>query len=171
MTATRRIDRVTADDYVVDVDTLDEPELRAKRNEAVELETEYSYVRRLAQGRIEILKAEQDRRRRGGSLQELIDRLPDILADSTPTRPAPARARVVEMFAPDKLSGYQRGLEVLVEDDALMRLPDLSENEIDERLELLRSLEAEVSSVRAQLHVVIDVLTTAITRRFGETAP
>lgn len=170
MTATRRIDLVTADDYLADVEVLDELELRAKRAEAVELETEYSYVRRLAQGRIEIMKAEQDRRARGGSLQELIDRLPEILADSTTSRPAPAQARVVELFAPEKLSGYQRGLEVLVEDDALMRLPDLSDVELDERVELLRALEGEVSEIRGRLHTVIDVLTGAIASRFGDIA-
>ena len=50
----------------------------------MELETEVSYVRRLTQARIDILEAEIERRATGGSLEDLIARLPQILADHGP---------------------------------------------------------------------------------------
>src|SRR5207244_11375124 len=56
--------------------------------ECTELETEVSFVRRLAQGRIDILDAERDRRASGGSLEDLIGSLSKILADEGP-RPTP----------------------------------------------------------------------------------
>ena len=42
-------------------------------HECAEIETELSYVRRLAQARIDIIQAEVDRRAAGGSLGDLID--------------------------------------------------------------------------------------------------
>ena len=87
----RRIDRILDPAYVADLDARSVDDLRAMRREASEVETEVSYVRRLAQGRIEIVRAEVDRRREGGSLSDLIARLPEILADQGP-RPTAANA-------------------------------------------------------------------------------
>ena len=64
--------------------------------ECREVETELSYVRRLAQARIDIIRAEIDRRAAGGSLGDLIAALPEILADDGAARRSgrqpPARA-------------------------------------------------------------------------------
>lgn len=154
----RRIDQVLDAEFVDDVSSRSDEELRAMRDDARDVENEYSYLRRLAQGRIAILEADQARRERGAPLSELIEELPQILAGDEPPRPGPARTRMPALLVPKKLSGYQRGLERLVEDDTLANLPSLSDAELDESLEQLRGLERELSVIRRQLHGVIDTL-------------
>ena len=63
----RRIDRVLAPEYVRDLGQLDLAEVRARRDDAAQEETDLSYLRRLLHGRIDIVKAEQKRRLEGGS--------------------------------------------------------------------------------------------------------
>ena len=89
----RRIDKILAPEHVAGLEARSLDEIRALRKEASEVETEVSYVRRLAQARGEILKAEITRRSEGGSLADLIARLPEILSDRGP-RPAPASVRM-----------------------------------------------------------------------------
>src|ERR1044072_2438880 len=63
--------------------------MAAIKTECTKLETEVSFVRRLAQGRIDILDAERDRRASGGSLEDLIGSLSKILAADGPRPPPP----------------------------------------------------------------------------------
>ena len=123
-----------------------------------------SYVRRLAQARLEILRAEQDRRARGGSVADLVAALPSILADPGP-RPAPAASRMVRRLAPDPTIEWTRGREVLISDDTLANLPVLTDAELAERLEELGLLEREVSETRRSLHGVIDRIDADLARR------
>ena len=164
----RRIDRILAPEYVAGLDDLDVDALRAKRREAVEVETEVSYVRRLAQARVEILQAELDRRRDGGSVADLIARLPEILADKGP-RPAAANARMPEILAPSMSITWSRGTEYLIADDTLVNLPTLSEAELHDTIDALRTLEGEVSSTRRDLHGVIDAIEDVLGPRLADT--
>lgn len=166
----RTVDRVLDAAYLAGAADHDEARLREMRAECIEVETEYSYLRRLAQGRLAILDAEQDRRSRGAPLAELIEALPRILAENEPPRADFARSRMPALFAPKKLSGYKRGLERLVEDDTLANLPNLSDDELNESVEQLRALENEVSDVRRRLHGVIDTLADQLATRSATTA-
>jgi len=166
----RTVDRVLDPEYLAGVADHDEARLREMRAECIEVETEYSYLRRLAQGRIAILVAEQDRRSRGAPLSELIEALPQILADNEPPRADVARSRVPALLAPKKLSGYNRGLERLIEDDALANLPTLSDEVLNESVDQLRALEEEVSDIRRRLHGVIDTLADELAARSTTTA-
>ena len=157
----RRIDRVLAPDYVAGLDDRSIDDLRAKKAEAGEIETEVSYVRRLAQGRIDILTAERKRRDEGGSLEDLINELPRILAAEEPRAPA-AQARVAELLAPSPDITWSRGSEHLIDDSTLARLPDLSDEELADAVEGLVALEAEMSTRRKALHSVLDALERAI---------
>ena len=85
----RRIDIVLEPEYLDGLASVSDDDLQAMHEECMELETEVSYVRRLAQARIEILNAERERRATGGSVADLIAALPKILADPGP-RPDPA---------------------------------------------------------------------------------
>ena len=62
----RRIDVVLGPEYLEGLEDRDIDDVRAMHEQCLEIETEVSYVRRLAQARMEILRAEQDRRARGG---------------------------------------------------------------------------------------------------------
>ena len=77
--------------YLAGLDTRTVDDLRAMHAECLELETEVSYVRRLIQARIDILEAELERRASGGTLEDLINALPQILSDPGP-RGRPRRA-------------------------------------------------------------------------------
>ena len=62
----RRIDKVLSEGYADNLADLDLDELRSRRREAEQEEADLSYVRRMLQGRMDILRAELSRRAGGG---------------------------------------------------------------------------------------------------------
>ncbi|HEX9505071.1 MAG TPA: hypothetical protein VGA62_03590 [Acidimicrobiia bacterium] len=145
--------RVLDPAYVADLDTRSFDDLRTMHSECIELETEVSYVRRLTQARIDILRAEIGRRSDGGSLEDLIQALPQILADTSP-RGTPATSRLPLQMAPEQESEWAPELARF--DGVLANLPTLTEIELQESITGLQSLEREVSDQRRELHGVID---------------
>jgi hypothetical protein len=139
--------------YTAGLETRTVEDLRAMHAECLELETEVSYVRRLIQARIDILEAELSRRASGGTLEDLINALPQILADPGP-RADPASSRLPQKMAPDQESEWAGDLEEY--DNLLANLPALSDDELREAMERLRTLEREVSDERRELFGVID---------------
>jgi hypothetical protein len=162
----RRIDRILAPEYLDGLDRRDLDELRAMERESIEVETEISYVRRLAQGRIDILAAEGDRRAAGGALGDLIAALPTILADDD-ARSGPATTRVQPVLAPAAGIQWNRGMERLVTDGTLANLPNLTDAELQATIGQLRELERDVSQRRRAVHGVLDALTHAIATRLA----
>ncbi len=162
----RRVDRVLEPAYLTDLPSRPIEDLRVMQRETSEVETEFSYVRRLAHARMEILRAELDRRATGGSLTDLIAALPEILAGTSP-RPGPGSGggRFPQVLAPSPDIKWQRGLERLIADDSLARLPDLSIEDIQSALGDLGTLEAEVSAVRRRLHAVMDAISAELVAR------
>jgi hypothetical protein len=139
-------------------------EVRAMHEDCLVVETELSYVRRLAQARIDILRAEIERRASGGSVADLLAKLPEILADPGP-RAAPMASRLPRHLAPDLDEDFGSGLDELAEDGTLASLPTLSDAELDERLEELRAIERDVSSRRRAMFDVIDRIEADLTER------
>jgi hypothetical protein len=160
----RRIDRMLDPAYAESFPDCSLDDLRAMHGECLEVETEVSFVRRLAQARIDILEAELDRRARGGSVGDLVAALPQILADQGP-RTAPAESRLPRHLAPSMEIEWSRGLEHLISDATLVNLPTLSEEELRATLAQLRELEEEVSQRRRALHVVLDRMELALAER------
>jgi hypothetical protein len=160
----RRIDRVLAPDYVADLAKLDLPEVRARRDEAAQEETDLSYLRRLLHGRIDIVRAEQKRRAEGGS-NSVVDRLAEILADNA-VGAAPAGAGRHQPLEPSRAEAHRRHVEALVSDADLSDVTSLP----DERLELaLRTYVAEEASVsqrRREVQRVVDQLNDEIAGRY-----
>ena len=145
--------RVLDPAYLADLESHPVEQLRTMHSECLELETEVSYVRRLTQARIDILEAEIGRRSSGQSLEQLIEALPQILADDGP-RGNPASSRLPMQMAPEHESEWAPALEQF--DGLLANLPTLSESELDAAISGLRSLEREVSDQRRELHGVLD---------------
>lgn len=162
--AQRRLDRVLDPAYLEGLSDRPVDEVASMQTECVELETEASFVRRLAQARIDILEAERRRREDGGSLDELIAGLAGILADEGP-RPSPAQAHLPQVLHPSPEIEWTRGLERLVGDATLVRLPDLPDEELTQAEEGLRELETEVSTVRHRLHEVLHALEMELAAR------
>ncbi len=162
----RRIDRVLAPEYLSGLEGRSLDEVRDMDRECAEIETELSYVRKLAQARIDILQAEVDRRASGGSLGDLISALPKILADESP-RPDPASTRLADPLTPAAEIDFNRGLEGLISDGTLANLPSLSDAELTTTLDQLGQLEREVSASRSALHEVMDSLERDVAQRLA----
>jgi hypothetical protein len=160
----RRLDVMLESSYLDGLADRSLDEVRAMREECLSVETEVSYVRRLAQARIDIVEAELDRRARGGSLNDLVAALPQILADDSP-RADPALSRLPRHLAPAPGIEWRRGREGLITDATLVKLPNLSEEELTTTLGELRQLENEVSVTRRGLHRVIDSIEAELAER------
>ena len=166
----RRLDRVLDPGYLEGLADRPVDEVSAMKAECTELETEVSFVRRLAQGRIDILDAERDRRASGGSLEDLIGSLSKILADEGP-RPTASQAHLPQRMAPSPDIEWTRGMEPLVGDSTLARLPDLSDAELADVREQLAALEREVSGKRRALHEVLHTLEIELAERIQAARP
>ena len=162
----RRLDRVLEPAYLEGLADRTVDELAAMKTECVDLETEVSFVRRLAQGRIDILDAERDRRANGGAFEDLIGSLAKILADEGP-RPTPSQAHLPQRMAPSPAIEWTRGMEPLVGDSTLVRLPDLTDAELADAREQLSALEREVSGKRRSLHEVLHTLEIELAERMA----
>ncbi len=154
--------RVLDPEYLADLDARSVDELRTMRAECGEIEVEVSYVRRIAHARIDILEAEIERRARGGSLEDLIRALPEILADPGP-RAAPANSRLAYPVAPAQESEWEPELHAV--EAAIADLPALSADELHTASGRLRSLEHEVSAQRRRLHTVLERIEHALAQR------
>lgn len=159
-----RIQRLLDPQFLSALDARPLDELRSMKGECVDVENALSYLRRLAQARIEILDAEHERREHGGSVGDLVKDLPRILSgDSvrpaiTDTRMAPAGAPAIELHWPDRR-------EELVADTTLANLPLLSADELQSSRDRLRDFERELSELRRGMHGVIDSLEREIAAR------
>lgn len=169
MTQERRVDRITAPAYVDDLAERDDATLHTMKAEAEEVETEVSYVRRLAQGRLDIVAAQREGRAAGkGGLEDLVAQLPQILAKEM--RAPQAQARVQHNLAPDPDVEFIRDLEPVIGDDSLVRLPEMDDAELDALTGRLQELEREMSAKRRRLHEVIDAIDAEIGRRAAASA-
>jgi hypothetical protein len=163
--ATERVQRLLDPGYATELDARPLEALRSMHDECAQAELALSYFRRLAQARMEILEAEQARRERGGSVEDLVADLPRILSVEsgrstiTTTRGAPAAdPPTIELHWPDHR-------EQLVVDTTLAKLPVLPLDELASTLVALRAFERELSDLRARLHVVIDAIDRVIADR------
>ena len=99
-------------------------EVRAMRAECQEVETGLSLLRRVVQGRLDIVGLELQRRAEGGDpedLPDLIARLPEVLSDRTR---APGVGRLPQIMAPGELPAeLEAELDAIVGDGHLADLP------------------------------------------------
>ncbi len=166
----RRIDRVLSGEYLDAVTTVALPELREIRDEAEQEEADLSYLRRMLQGRIDILGAELDRRRRSAAgdpdAGSLLANLPQILADSP--RPGARGMGRHSSTEATRVSEHRRRVEQLAGDISLSDVAVRTEDELTASLDQLRAAEAEVSTVRRKVHGVLDACAAEITRRYRD---
>lgn len=159
--------RLLSEDYLGVVADRPTEEIRAMRRECQAAETTLSYLRRLVQGRHDIVVGELERRRTGGApgdLSALIERLPQILADRTRTA---GPGRLLHTMEPGELSGRLVTELDRIAVEAQLHEPDhLSEAELDRIGAGLGELEHEVSTLRRSLFDRIDVLAAELTRRY-----
>jgi len=161
----RRIDKVLDPDYVNGLREISLDDLRERRREAEQEETDLSYMRRLLQGRLDILRAELARR--GGEQTDLVQALPHILSDDGPA-PGPRGMGRHIAAEPSRADAHRRHVEQLVADVDLSN-PDAHDDASLRRvLETLEAEETKVSESRRAVQKVMDALTAEVTRRYRE---
>jgi hypothetical protein len=162
----RRIDRVLAEDFLAGLRTAELSEVRAMRAEAEQEEVDLSYLRRMVQGRIDVVRAELNRREGSGGNGSLIDGLAAILADE-PRGPARGLGRHSSV-QPSRADSHRRYVEALV---ANVDLSDVSARTSDELAHAMRTLseeEQKLSAKRRAVQQVMDACSAEITRRYRD---
>ncbi|MFV2119696.1 ABC transporter substrate-binding protein [Streptomyces sp. Act-28] len=147
-----------------DLRTLRLDELRALRRDSHADEADLSYVRRLLQGRIDILRAELARR----AVPEgpVMDRLSEILLDA-PSGRRPSSARHVTLCTP-RSEEYRVLAAEMLADVELSDLDARTDAELREAMGRLVRYEQVVSRRRQELQRTADDCSAEITRRYRE---
>ncbi len=144
--------------------------VRTLRDEGREVEGGLSYVRRMVQGRLDIVGAELKRRREGGDpgdLSDLIAQLPDLLADPQRSSDlAPRSPRSLDVGAvSDELAAQ---LDQIVDVDALSDLRSLDDEALAATVRRVVDFEHWVSERRLKVQAVFDALQAEIVRRYRD---
>jgi hypothetical protein len=163
--ANRRIDRIRDPSYLDGIEGQSLEDVRARRDECM-AEREYlSLLRRLVQGRAEILKAELASR---GSDDDrpLVDRLSEILASD---QPVSSRGEAMKVSLPEEeMLLARRRIERLVADAGISDPSELDDDRLKEAVDVLAGEEREVSAQRGDVHRVLDALQDELKRRYKE---
>ena len=162
------LERVLAGDYLSGLGDLPLPQIRTMRADCQRAETAVSFLRRLAQGRLDIIHAYLDRREDEGGevdLRELVGELGAIMA-AGPPRPA-GNGRLPAQLAPDLEAGdIAAELDEVIDAVQVANLAQMSEPQLRSAAERLAAFEARVSQQRRMLHERIDRLQAEIVSRY-----
>lgn len=142
--------------------------LRELKDLYQQCESGVSYVRRIVQGRLDIVEAEQERRSptpqtSDGSDDAVLEQLPATLAQRGrgPGTPRPPIELEPPAFAEDMLVTIDESSPADVGSLASLDGPTLVELEAH-----LRGLESELSTTRQELHRIIDLIHAEIIQRY-----
>jgi hypothetical protein len=163
-----KLEHFTAPAYLAGLTSLPIERVRAMRADCQAVENALSFVRRLAQGRLDIVGAELERRREGGDpadLRELIGRLPDILADRVHGGGGFGRPPS-DLSADDVVASFSGELDEIMSPTAVGSVAELSDAELQAIRDRLTTFERATSERRHAMHDVIDTLQAEITRRY-----
>jgi len=163
--ANRRIDRIRDPAFVDGLGDLPLDDVRARRDECM-AEREYlSLLRRLVQGRAEILRAELAGRDRDEQ-RPLVDRLSQILASD---QPVTSRGEAMRVTVPEEeMLLARRRIERLVANAGISDPAELDDTRLREAVDVLAAEEREVSSQRSDVLRVLDALQDELKRRYKE---
>jgi hypothetical protein len=162
----RRIDRVLSADYLDRLDQRDIADVRTARRDAEQEETDLSYVRRLLQGRMDLIRAELARRSGGmGGDEHIVEHLATILADSGRNDHGLGRFLTLE---PSRVDEHRRAVEAVVADVDLSDVEARSEEELHDALARLEAFETDVSLQRRRVQEVMDRCAAEIGRRYKD---
>jgi hypothetical protein len=162
------LDRILDPDYLGDLSARSMEEIRSMRAECQEVETGLSLLRRVTQGRLDIVGLELTERSSGGTgdLTDIIARLPEILSDRTRTE---GPGRLPTLLAPGEIEPeLQHRLDELAPPGRLAGPDSLRDDELRAMAEALEGFEHDVSGMRRSLFDRIDALQAEITRRYRE---
>ena len=141
----RRIDRVLSEGFLDELSTLPLEEVRQRRREAEQEEADLSFVRRMLQGRADLIRDELTRRNHGGPDlgsyldpagdkesggsrdEQLVHHLTDVLADGGRGGSSQSRFLSVE---PSRVEEHRRAAEQLMADVGLSDLAGSTDEQL-----------------------------------------
>ncbi|MHC1557915.1 RsiG family protein [Actinomycetospora sp. C-140] len=165
----RRLDRVLDPAFLADLTTCPMDDVRAKRDDAAQEETDLSYLRRLLHARMDIVRFEQRRRvaaDRGEDAPSLVDELPRILADNA-LGPSAGRGRH-HTVQPSRAESHRRHVEALLADTGLSDVAGLSETDLTAAATAYAEEEGAVSEHRGRVQQVMDACNDEMGRRYRD---
>ena len=168
-----------ADELLADVGTRPLEDLRQVRVDLTRAEGDVSLVRRITQGRLDIVGHEVGRRGRDLSdpppeapadTTALLYEMPEILSDPGPSQHRSAGAgRLTPVAEPGPLSAALiEQLDAVASPNDLAGVAELAGDVLVEVFERLRAFEVELSGVRRALHDRIDTIQDEIARRYRD---
>ncbi|MBX3285520.1 MAG: aerial mycelium formation protein [Actinobacteria bacterium] len=163
-----QLDEILAGAYLEGLSERSVAELRTLRADCQAVETQLSYLRRLVQGRHDIVAGEVERRRGGGDPDDvhgLVERLPEILSDRV-RGPGPGRLpTTIETEEPTgRLADRLAAIADAVAFDAPASVADAALEAAERQL---AELEAEVSALRRTVFDRIDAVEAELTGRYA----
>jgi hypothetical protein len=169
--------RLLTDSYLSGIESKSLDDIRSMRAECQSAEVALSYLRRLAQGRLDIVQAYLVRPvAEGGDagdpaatepadLAALVEGLPAILS-SGPGRP-PGPGHMMMVLAPDtEEADLTAELDSVVGSDEIGHLGELSQERLSSMADGLEEIERRVSADRRALHQRIDTLQAELVSRY-----
>ena len=153
------LDRILDSRYLDDIGARSLTDIRSMRTECQEAEVALSYLRRLIQGRLDIVHTYLEH---PGSdalrdLSTLVNDLPNILS-SGPGRPT-GPGHLPQLLSPDtEEADLTAELDTVLGADQVGTLADLDIDQLNSIAGQLEALEARVSAERRALHERIDTL-------------
>lgn len=163
--AIRDIQRLLGDDFLEGLDELPIEEVRRRRDELQEAADELSYLRRLVQGRLDIVMnaLEGNAPHEPSDVVEALKR-GEILADKGR---AGGFGRLPKTFEPANLDGWiAQELDAIAGAEKLTSLSELDDAELRSTADALAELERRVSEQRGILHDRTNQLQEEIVRRY-----
>jgi len=164
--------RVLDPGYLSEIAQAPIDQIRSMRAECTDLENGASYVRRLAQGRLDLLIEEAKRRAEGGggNLGDLIGRLPDLLSDGVR---APGSGRVDQDLDPPEsvVDPLTDVLDAVAGPAVVTSVPDIGDDKLSSLIDGLRHFEDQLSGARRSLHSAIDALNSELANRIAAGEP
>jgi hypothetical protein len=166
----RRVDRLLQPDVLTHLPQLGNVELLILRDEALAEETEQSYVRKLVQGRLDLLRRERDRR--AGRVDDTLD--PAAVHDDSHLARTLARvlAHAVAHDHPAAVSEaavdvreWRRAAERAVTDVRVSDFGHLDDVTLGSIVTRLSGFEREISESRHRVQSALDAIIAEVTSR------
>jgi hypothetical protein len=159
--------RILTDDYLGDIESKALEQIRAMRTECQVAEVALSYLRRLVQGRLDIVHAYLGRvgTNTPPDLAALIDDLPGIMSPGSGQPRGPGRLPM--LLAPDtERSDLTAELDAVLSADDIGKLGGLTADQLETLAGRLEVTENRVSAERHALHLRIDILQAELVGRY-----
>ena len=161
------LDRVLEPGYVTGLAEKSTDDLRGMRAECSDLENGVSYVRRLAQGRLDLMVAELGRRDSGfgGDAADLVAQLPDLLSEGV--RGAGSGRLTGDLEPPDEVVGpLSERLDAAVGPGAISGVTELDDVGLTAGVVALRDFESRLSEARQSVHSTVDAINDELAQRY-----